>query len=99
MTYKERYPAKDIPPEAVRIAKYIGDGACNAAGIIAELGRVRELLLEQFHQHGTDWLNKHPCIVVIVGRLYHLSRLDRNGDGDRYFIAMDVLDEASKEEN
>ena len=64
----------NIDPEIARQA-LLTQGACNAGGLIHSLHRAVERLQEQMHAegHGTDWLNRHPVLVLYLTQLADLS--------------------------
>lgn len=63
-----------IDPELARQA-LLTQGACNAGGLVHSLHRAVEQLQEQMHceGHGTDWLNRHPVLVLYLTQLADLS--------------------------
>ena len=63
-----------IPADIAREA-LLTQGACNAGGLIHSLQRAVTRLQEQMHAEGrgTEWLNRHPVLVLYVTQLAHLS--------------------------
>lgn len=45
--------------------------ACNLTALAQSLARHTQVLLKQ--GHGTDWVNQHPVIILIVWQMSHLS--------------------------
>lgn len=67
----------DIPADLAREA-LLTQGACNAGGLVHSLHRAVERLQEQMHTEGrgTEWLNRHPILVLYVTQLAHLCGSD-----------------------
>ena len=64
-----------IPEDMAHLA-LLSQTACNASGLIHELSKIVTRLWDQANREsrGTDWVNRHPVVVLFVAQLSHLSR-------------------------
>ena len=83
--YEKDY--EGIPEDMARFALY-SQTAVNASGLIHSLDKFVTELWEQAHEKGkgTDWVNRHPVLVLFATQLAHLSRCE----------SMEVWDEAKR---
>lgn len=68
------YTPKDIPPRMARDALYAQD-ASNLGAVGRSFGE-HLARLQQFARengHGTEWINRHPCVVLFTTQFLHLS--------------------------
>ena len=82
---------EDIPADLAREA-LMTQGACNAGGLVHSLHRAVERL--QAERRGTEWLNRHPVLVLYVTQLAHLCGSESN---ERYREAVAACEAASGE--
>ena len=77
-TAEKRDAATEYPFISEDMAKIalLSQTACNASGLVHELSTIVSRLWDQAHREnkGTDWVNRHPVVVLFVAQLTHLSR-------------------------
>jgi hypothetical protein len=54
--------------------------ACNLSGVAHNLSRIMTRLWDEARAtgKGTDWVNKHPIVVLYAAKLYDLAGAERN---------------------
>ena len=84
-----------IPADIAREA-LLTQGACNAGGLVHSLHRAVERLQEEMHTEGrgTEWLNRHPVLVLYVTQLAHLSG---SASDERWREAVEACERAAGE--
>ena len=83
----------DIPEDMAREALYT-QSACNVSGLVHSLDSAVSRLWKQAHAegHGTDWVNKHPVVVLYATQIAHLSRA---GSMENWESAVRACEEAA----
>jgi len=67
----------DIPADLAEEAIVVQD-ACNASGVIHAMSRAVTKIWEQAREkgQGTDWVNRHPVMVLFASKLADLTQAD-----------------------
>ena len=86
-------PYKSIPEDLAREALYT-QSACNVSGLVHSLDSAVSRLWEQAHAEGrgTDWVNRHPVVVLYATQIAHLSG---SGSTENWDAAVRSCEEAS----
>ena len=88
------YEDKDIPADLAKLA-LAAQSACNASGLIHALDKVVDRLwyLARESNAGTDWVNGHPVLTMVLNQLVYLNT------GKTIDIPSDVWEKVSKAAN
>ena len=89
---RPEYDVEDVPYEMARQAELAQSGV-NLAGIVGTLnGFMADLWTMAYERgQGTDWVNQHPVVVLMVTQLGHLSGVCPMGDPEVYGEALSLI--------
>lgn len=73
--------------------------ACNSGGVINSLADIKRALSKDALKTGTDAVNQHPIIIVILDKLNSLARIQGSGNLSRIMKAYDAVDRLSRGES
>jgi hypothetical protein len=77
-TYKEVWSAMD---------------ACNSSGVIHSLDKWIDAIWAEAKElgKGTDYVNSHPIIVIVVDKLLQLAQIGKARENKREFVTFDTV--------
>ena len=72
---KRQMTMQDIAQQAL-----FAQDACNLSGLVYALGNMMDAICaeDREHNHGTEWKNTHPVMVLMLNKMAGLARADDN---------------------